>query len=119
MRKFNVNVNGISYQVEVEEIGASVATVAPAPVKKEAAKVAAVPTPVIAGSGSPLKAPMPGVIKDFKVKDGDKVKVGQPVMIIEAMKMENDIAADKDGVITLAVAKEASVNTGDIIAYIA
>ena len=82
MRKFNVNVNGNSYVVEVEEIGA--AETAPA-------------------GGTALKCPMPGKILKSLVKDGDKVTKNQKVLVLEAMKMENDIVAPTDGVISLLV----------------
>jgi biotin carboxyl carrier protein len=62
---------------------------------------------------------MPGTILGLKVTDGTTVKKGQSILVLEAMKMENDIAANADGVITFSVAKGASVSTGDLLAVIA
>lgn len=115
MRKFVVNVNGNSYQVEVEEVagGETVSTAAPvasaAPQAKPAAKA----------GGSELKSPMPGMVMRYLVNEGATVKQGQAVLILEAMKMENEIAANADGVISFAAQKGANVDTGDVLAYIA
>lgn len=115
MRKFNVTVNGKTYSVDVEEVGAgsSPATapvVAPAP-------AAPAPKPVV-GDGTPLKAPMPGLILGLAHKDGDTVKKNEKVVVLEAMKMENDINAPADGVITYVVKKGDNVDTGAVLAYI-
>ena len=108
MRKFNVTVNGQTYEVEVEEVGGA-PTAAPV---RAAAPVAAAP---VAG-GTPVKAPMPGTILDVKVKAGDAVKAGQCLCVLEAMKMENEIPAPKDGTVAqVVVAKGASVNAGDTL----
>jgi len=116
MRKFVVNVNGNSYQVEVEEIGGGASSqVAPAPQAVVAAPVA---KPAVKGSGEPLKSPMPGMVMKFLVAEGDTVKKGQAVIILEAMKMENEIAASADGKISFATQKGTNVDTGDILAYI-
>ena len=123
MRTFNVTVNGQTYEVSVEEVNGAAAPVraaapvaAPAPPK--AAPKAAAPK-AAAGAGVPVKAPMPGTILDVKVKVGDTVKNGQAVCVLEAMKMENEIPATKDGKITSVLAtKGASVNTGDILVTI-
>ena len=116
MRKFVVNVNGNSYQVEVEEIGAGESVqVVSAP---KAAPAAPVAKPAVKGSGEALKSPMPGMLMKFLVNEGDTVKKGQAVAILEAMKMENEIAACADGKITFATQKGANVDTGDILAYI-
>ncbi|MDE7165401.1 MAG: acetyl-CoA carboxylase biotin carboxyl carrier protein subunit [Clostridiales bacterium] len=116
MRKFNVTVNGKTYSVDVEEVG----EVASAPV---ATPVAAAPaaTPVskpVVGDGTPLKAPMPGLILGLSHKDGDTVKKNEKVVVLEAMKMENDINAPADGVITYVVKKGDNVDTGAVLAYI-
>ena len=66
-----------------------------------------------------MKAPMPGTVIDFKATNGAAVKKGQTVLILEAMKMENEIVAPADGVITFVAAKGASVNTDDLLAVIA
>ncbi|MCL6560034.1 MAG: biotin/lipoyl-binding protein, partial [Firmicutes bacterium] len=118
MKKFNIKVNGEIYQVEVEEIGgnpgfcaapapavapppAPVAAppVAPAPVPAAAPAVAAPKpaAPAAAGGGGAVCAPMPGTILDVRVKVGDAVKPGDVLLILEAMKMENELSADKAG----------------------
>lgn len=131
MRKFNVKVNGQPYEVEIEEIAegfyvAPVAPVmpAPTPVKAAAPVVAQVAAPApaaapTAAQGNKLLAPMPGTIVGFKVEAGATVKKGQAVIILEAMKMENEIAACNDGVISFVTTKGSSVNTGDVLAVIA
>ena len=131
MRQFNITVNGQTYQVEVEEIGG--APVAAAPVRAAApvaaAPVAAAPkaapaaapkaAPAVAGAGDPVKSPMPGNILDVKVKVGDKVSNGTCLVVLEAMKMENEIPAPKDGTVTsVLVSKGATVNAGDVLVTI-
>lgn len=115
MRKFNIKVNGQAYEVEVEEIAGGFA---PAPVVPVAAAPAPAPVAAPAG-GTQLKAPMPGTVIDFKATNGAAVKKGQTVLILEAMKMENEIVAPADGVITFVASKGASVNTDDLLAVIA
>ena len=100
MRQFNVNVNRNSSVVEVEEIGA--AETAPAATSVAPAPVAA-PAKTAPAGGTALKCPMPGKILKSLVKDGDKVTKNQKVLVLEAMKMENDIVAPTDGVISLLV----------------
>lgn len=124
-----VEVNGTSYKVDIlgEELNITprpaakpVAPVAPAPQPQVAAPVAQ-PTPAEqpvapapaaqpAGNGKPILSPLPGVILDLKVNVGDQVKAGQTVAILEAMKMENNINAEHDGVVTAI-----KVNKGDSI----
>ena len=122
MRKFLVNVNGTSYEVEVEEIAAGAApAAAPAPV---AAAPAAAPAPVAAPVAAPagaasVTAPMPGNILDVKVKIGDVVSENTVVVLLEAMKMENEIFAGVNGKVTAVnVAKGATVNSGDVLVVI-
>lgn len=118
MRKFLVNVNGTSYEVEVEEIAAGAApAAAPAPV---AAAPAAAPAPVAAPAGAAsVTAPMPGNILDVKVKVGDVVSENTVVVLLEAMKMENEIFAGVNGKVTAVnVAKGATVNSGDVLVVI-
>lgn len=120
MRKFNVTVNGKAYSVEVDEVGGASAPAA-APVAHVAAPVApkAAPAPVAAPAGGmPVKSPMPGVIRKLAFADGAAVKAGQPVAVLEAMKMENDIVATADGTITYAVQVGANVETDAVLAYI-
>lgn len=117
MRKFNITVNGTAYEVEVEEVGATAtaAPVAAAPAAAPAAKPAAKPAAPAAGTES-VVAPMPGNINAIKVTAGQSVKKGDDLVILEAMKMENEIKAPRDGVVaSVAVTKGQSVNTGDLL----
>jgi biotin carboxyl carrier protein len=118
MRKFIINVNGNSYEVEVEEVGgatSSVSAPAAAPAVSAAPKKAAAPV----GKGTPVKAPMPGTVLDIKVSNGQSVKAGDVLVILEAMKMENEIKAGSAGVVTVVTSKGSSVNTGDVLVTIA
>ena len=110
----NVTVNGVSYDIEMEKpVAAPKSTPAPAPAP--APKAAPAPAAAPAG-GKALKAPLPGVIKDIKVAVGDQVKEGQVVLILEAMKMENEINAECDGTITaISVNKDDSVLEGTVL----
>lgn len=118
--KYKVTLNGKIYEVEVEvgkvvlldeyeacaPVPAAVpSTPAPAP--------AAAPASVTLSAGEPVNAPMPGNILRIDVKEGDKVKAGQTLLILEAMKMENEIASPKDGtVVQIVTSKGAVVETG-------
>ncbi|MBE7034381.1 MAG: biotin/lipoyl-binding protein [Ruminococcaceae bacterium] len=118
MRKFIVNVNGNSYEVEVEEVGgAQAAAPAQAPVQVAAPTQApkAAPAAQAPAGGTPVKAPMPGNVLDIKVSNGQAVKEGDLVVILEAMKMENEIFAPCDGTVTVVASKGATVNTGDVL----
>lgn len=117
MKRFNITVNGKAYDVAVEEVGGS----APAAAPVSAPAPAAAPAPAsAAGSGTPVKAPMTGNILDVKVSVGDTVSVGQVLVVLEAMKMENDIVANAAGKVTsITVKKGDTVNSDDVIATIA
>ena len=116
MKRFNITVNGKAYDVAVEETTGGAAPVAAAPV----AVPAAAPAPAAPAGGEPVTAPMPGTILDIKVSVGTEVKEGQPVAVLEAMKMENDIPAVKSGkVVAINAKKGDSVQTGDVILTIA
>ena len=122
MKRFNVTVNGVSYDVCVEEVGVSSApapAVAPAPAAAPKAAPKAAPTPAASGSVA-VKAPMPGNIIKINCKVGDTVKRGDVLCVLEAMKMENDICAPQDGTVaSVAVAQGASVASDDVIVTLA
>lgn len=116
MKKYRVNVNGSLYEIEIEEMDASAAKRAPAAPPAPAAKPAAAPV----GAGTKVNAPMPGTILDVKVQAGQSVKRGQVLVILEAMKMENEIQAPCDGKITgVNVRKGDSVETAALLCTIA
>ena len=113
MKKYKVNVNGTRYEIEIELMSESEAAAS------AAAPKAAPAAPAAAGEGEKISAPMPGTILDVRVKAGDVVKKGQILMILEAMKMENEIMAGEDGTVTsVAAVKGASVQTGDLLCTI-
>jgi len=126
MKKFNITVNGVGYEVDVEEIKDGSAPAAPAAPKPKAAapaapKAPAAPAPAAAApaGGTTVESPMPGNIWKVLVKEGQEVKEGETLIILEAMKMENDIPAPCDGVVaSLHVAEGAAVNGGDILVSI-
>lgn len=123
MRKFIINVNGNSYEVEVEEVkgGAQTqrpAVPAPRPVVPAAPKAAPAPAPAkevaVSAGQEVVEAPMPGNILRIEVQEGKSVKAGEVLLILEAMKMENEILAPRDGkVVSIATTTGSSVNTGD------
>lgn len=131
MKKFNITVNGKAYEVEVEEVGgvaspvqrtapraaAPAASAAPAPAA--APKAAAAPAAPVAEGGEKVVSPMPGTIFDIKVAVGDTVSQGDVLLILEAMKMENEIMAPTGGkVLSINTNKGASVNSGDVLVVI-
>ena len=113
MKKYRVNVNGTVYEVELEEITGAAPAVA-APVAAPAAAPAADPA-----GGEKVCAPMPGTILSVNVSNGSAVKKGDVLMILEAMKMENEIMAPCDGTVTsVAAAKGAAVESGALLCTI-
>ena len=121
----DVTVNGVSYQVEMENSMPAAAPVqaapqASAPAPQPAAAAAPAPAAKPAGEGKAVTSPLPGVIIEVSVKEGDTVAAGQKVAVLEAMKMENEIQAEKAGVVTkIHVSKGDSVLEGASIVTIA
>ena len=116
MKYYNISVNGVAYSVSVEETAAGAAPVAPAaaPAPKAAPAPAAAAAP--AAPAVEVKAPMPGNILDVKVAAGASVKAGDVLVILEAMKMENEIVAPQDGTVaSINVHKGDTVNSGDTL----
>ena len=124
----DVTVNGVSYQVEMENSMPAAPAAAPvqaapqesAPAPQPAAAAAPAPAAKPAGEGKAVTSPLPGVIIEVSVKEGDTVAAGQKVAVLEAMKMENEIQAEKAGVVTkIHVSKGDSVLEGASIVTIA
>ena len=120
MKYYNITVNGVAYSVSVEETAAGAAPVAApaAPVAAPAAPAAAPKAAAPAGAAGAVtvKAPMPGNILDVKVAAGASVKAGDVLVILEAMKMENEIVAPQDGTVaSVNVNKGDTVNSGDVL----
>ena len=116
MKKYRVTVNGTVYEIELEELtGAAPAAAAPA------APAAAAPAAPAAASteGEQVTSPMPGTILAVNVAVGDTVKRGQVLMILEAMKMENEIMCPRDGKIaSVNTSKDSSVESGTLLCVI-
>lgn len=125
MKKYNVTVNGTSYEITLEEIdpsevksNASAPAAAPAPAEKAEAPAAPAPAPA-AGGKETVSSPMPGNILGVNVAQGDTVKKSDVLLILEAMKMENEIMSPCDGtVLSVNVTKGASVETGAVLCVI-
>lgn len=128
--KYKVTLNGKTYEVEVEEGKAVLldeyGACAPAPAAAPVAPAAAAPAPAPAApavslaSGEPVNSPMPGNILSVNVKEGDKVTAGQTLVVLEAMKMETEVPATKDGtVVQVVTSKGAVVETGSPLVVLA
>jgi biotin carboxyl carrier protein len=139
MKEYKMKINGTEYNVDIKVVKDNVAslTINGAPYEVEVEGIKTAPTKVVnkgiqtptmqsdepvakpvshSGSAVGLKSPLPGVILDLKVREGDAVKAGQTVLVLEAMKMENNIEADRDGVIEhIEAHKGDSVLEGDIL----
>ena len=110
--KYKVTLNNRTYEVEVEEGKAML-------VDEYEAYAPAAPAPAASGAGESITSPMPGNILAVNVAAGDMVKKGQVLMVLEAMKMENEIMAPQDGKVTsVAVAKGAAVESGALLCTI-
>ncbi len=135
--KYNVTLNGKIYEVDVTESDAVVTGVTQVPVAVAAPAVAPVAAPVaapeapaeapaaapavapVSADGTQVKAPMPGTILAVKKNVGDAVKAGDVIVVLEAMKMENDIVAPCDGTVkSINAPKGSTVNTDDVLAVI-
>lgn len=122
MKNYRITVNGTAYDVAVEELGEGAAPVAAAPAPVAAPKAA--PAPAAAPKAAPasqgsiqVSAPMPGKILGVKANAGQAVKKGDVVLILEAMKMENEVVAPEDGTIaSINVAVGDMVEAGDVLA---
>lgn len=129
LRKFKIAIDGKEYLVEMEEIGGvqqpvqapvAAAPAAPVAAPAEQAAPAAAAAPVSAASGDAMTAPMPGTILRLLVNIGDEVKENQPLMILEAMKMENEVVANHAGKVAgIHVNQGQVVNAGDALITIA
>ena len=134
MRNFIITVNGKNYQVGVEEVGATNVTpvvsapVATAPVAVTAPVANAPATPVAPAVNAPVTtapangekvlSPFPGLIKNLLVAEGATVEKDQPILVLEAMKMDNDITAPCAGKVSFCVAKGANVESDAVLAVI-
>ena len=128
MAKYVVTLNGKNYEVEVEKNTAKITNTnaAAAPAAAPAPKAAPAPAPVAAPAPAPVAAapagganvtaPMPGTVLNVVAPVGTAVKAGDVILILEAMKMENDIVAPCDGTVASVAAKGTSVNTDDVLA---
>ncbi len=123
MKKYNVTVNGTAYEVTLEAVDASEIKTSPAPAAAPAAAPAptpaAAPAAPVSGGKETVSSPMPGNILAVNVANGAAVKKGDVLMILEAMKMENEIMSPCDGtILSVNVTKGASVETGAVLCVI-
>ena len=124
MRNFVITVNGKSYEVGVEEVGATASAPVAAAPKAAVSAPQAAPAPVAAApkatpaNGEKVVSPFPGLIKNLLVAEGAQVKKDQPLLVLEAMKMDNDITAPCDGTVSFCVTKGANVESDTVLAVI-
>ena len=120
---YKVNLNGKTFEVEVEKGEAvlmDVSSVSAAPAQVVTAAPATPAAPPAAAGGESIFSPLPGVVLELKTAPGQTVTKGQVLLVIEAMKMENEILAPRDGtVLQVACEKGGSVNTGDLLIVLA
>lgn len=116
MKNLKITVNGVAYDVQVEEVGGDAVPSVPAAPAAPAAAPAAPKAPAAAPkapAGETVNSPMPGTVLDVQIKPGDYVKAGETMLVLEAMKMENAIVAPKDGkVVEVYVIKGQTVESG-------
>ena len=117
MRNFIITVDGKRYEVGVEEVGGTSAPKA-VPVTASAPAPAAPAAPAASADGQKVLSPFPGLIKGLLVENGASVKKDQPILVLEAMKMDNDITAPCDGKVTFNVQKGANVESDALLAII-
>ena len=117
MKAYKVTVNGTAYEITLEAIDAADVKAAPAAAPAPAAPAA--PVAAAPAGGESVTAPMPGNILDIKVASGAHVKKGDVIIILEAMKMENEIMAPCDGTVNVVVTKGSAVETGAVLCTIA
>ena len=123
MKRFLIKINGKTYDAEVEVLGASAAASAAAPAPAAAPKAAApAPAPAApaaapkAGGPANVTSPLPGTVLRLVKNAGDTVAAGEVVMIVESMKMENEVVAPEAGrIASIAVAAGSAINTGDLL----
>ena len=114
MKKYRVTVNGTAYEIELEELTGAAPAAPAAPAAAPAAPAAAAPA-----GGEQVTSPMPGTILDVKVSQGAAVKKGDVLMVLEAMKMENEIMCPCDGkVASIHASKGAAVESGTLLCVI-
>lgn len=123
MKRYQITVNGQTYDVAVKEMGESDGgshSELQSPKADSAKEASSVEKNMPAGEGISVTAPMPGTILKVTATVGDSVEAGQPLMVLEAMKMENDIVAPKSGKVTSVLAKQGDVvKANDLLATIA
>ena len=119
MKRFLIKINGKTYDAEVEVLGASAAAPAPAAAPKAAAPAPAPAAPAAApkaGGPANVTSPLPGTVLRLVKNAGDTIAAGEVVMIVESMKMENEVVAPEAGrIASIAVAAGSAINTGDLL----